>query len=128
MRLLFDTHVALWSLEAPLSLSDRLLDLLAGPDPPERFVSVASLWEIAIKVAKGKLQAPNNLPALLVREGFSILTVTVDHAWAIRSARRLLRTADPFDRLIYARATVEGMSLATRDAKLLASGIAVIPA
>jgi len=128
VRLLFDTHVALWSLEDPRSLSDALLDILSASRPPERFVSVASLWEIAIKVAKGKMKAPGNLPTLLVRRGFGILTVTAEHAWAIRGAGRRLRTADPFDRLIYAQAKAEGMVLATRDAKLLASDLDTVPA
>jgi PIN domain nuclease of toxin-antitoxin system len=128
VRLLLDTHVLLWVLAGDRSLSTELVRTMRAQPQPRMLVSAASLWEIAIKVAKGKLQAPADLPAVLVRIGFETLAVTPEHAWAIQAVSHRLATADPFDRLIFAQARLEGLTLATRDAKLLRSGLEVIPA
>ncbi len=93
-----------------------------------KVASVASLWEIAIKVANGRLHAPDNLERLLIEAGFEILPVFVRHAWAVRTAPDVLKTADPFDRLLFAQAKVDGLILATRDRAILASGVEVLKA
>ena len=126
MRLLLDTHVILWLFNASETLSEEVLDAVADGTPT--VASVASLWEIAIKVAKGKLVAPTHLPRLLIEANMEILPVSVSHAWAVRTAPAVMKTADPFDRLIYAQARVEGLTLATRDDALLHSGLAVLRA
>ena len=126
MKLLFDTHVLLWTIEDATSLSEPLAQALRRRMPV--VASVASFWEIAIKVARGKLVAPANMPERLVAMGFEILPVHTRHAWAIRSAPAALKTADPFDRLLYAQALVDGLTLATRDAAILASGVDVLKA
>jgi PIN domain nuclease of toxin-antitoxin system len=126
LKLLFDTHVVLWAFDNPASLSERLRQALRRR--PVIVVSVASLWEIAIKAAKGKLKAPGDLPRLLVEAGFQILPVAAQHAWAIKQAPPSLLTSDPFDRLLWAQAKVEGLTLATRDRALLRSGVDVLKA
>ncbi|MEP6966535.1 MAG: type II toxin-antitoxin system VapC family toxin [Pseudomonadota bacterium] len=126
MKLLLDTHVVLWAFEDPMSVSHELREELRRRAPA--VVSVASLWEIAIKSAKGKLKAPDDLPKRLLEAGFEILPVSLRHAWAIRAAPATLRTADPFDRLLYAQAELEGLTLATRDEALLRSGLDVLRA
>ncbi len=126
MKLLLDTHVILWLFNASETLSDEVLDAIA--DGTSTVASVASLWEIAIKVAKGKLATPADLPRLLIEAGIEILPVSIAHAWAVRTASAVMKTADPFDRLIYAQAKVEGLTLATRDDALLHSGLVVLKA
>lgn len=126
MKLLLDTHVVLWAFEDPMSVSAELREALRRRTWAA--VSAASLWEIAIKSAKGKLEAPDDLPTLLAGAEFEILPVTARHAWAVRAAPAALRTADPFDRLIYTQATLEGLTLATRDDALLRSGLDVLKA
>lgn len=90
--------------------------------------SVASLWEIAIKVANGRMKAPDDLATILIAVEFEILPVFARHAWAIRTAPDVLKTADPFDRLLFAQAKVDGLTLATRDRAILASGVDVLKA
>ena len=126
MRLLLDTHVVLWLLDDPRLVSPALLDTLRRR--PALVVSVASLWEIAIKRAKGKLRAPDDLPDRLAQAGIELLPVSASHAWAVRAPTFGPAHKDPFDRLLYAQALIERMTFATRDAELLASGLDVIEA
>ena len=82
-------------------------------DDAEVLVSVASLWEIAIKNALGKLEAPEDLPRRVVELGFESLPIDVEHAWAVRQLPHHHR--DPFDRLLIAQAQVEGLPIVTAD-------------
>ena len=126
MKLLFDTHVVLWAFDDPNRLSTALLDAMRRRTAV--VVSVASLWEIGLKMARGKLTAPEDLPARLVAAGFEILPVTARHVWDVRSMPNPLRTSDPFDRMLFSQAKLEGLTLATRDEALLSSGIDVLKA
>ena len=126
MRLLLDTHVVLWMSSDPNAVSLELQDAMRGG--ATAVVSVASLWEIALKMAKGKLVAPDDFPMHVSAAGITLLPVSERHAWAARSAPDALRTADPFDRMLHTQARLEGLTLATRDAALLRSGIAVLRA
>jgi PIN domain nuclease of toxin-antitoxin system len=91
----------------------------------DSFVSVASLWEISIKMRQGKLVAPDDLPDRLEGDpDFSILAVTVDHVWRVRALP--LIHADPFDRLLVAQAMAEDMTLVTHDRRLAEYGGAVV--
>jgi PIN domain nuclease of toxin-antitoxin system len=111
-RLLVDTHVVLWHV---------LDDARLGPGPTaviedaevEVLASVASLWEVATKSALGKLEAPDDLPALIESLGFHLLAVTSEHAWAVRKLPHHHR--DPFDRLLIAQAQVERLPILTAD-------------
>jgi PIN domain nuclease of toxin-antitoxin system len=76
-------------------------------------VSVASLWEIAIESALGKLDAPDDLPTRVERAGFYLLPVASDHAWQVRRLPNHHR--DPFDRLLIAQAQVERLPIFTAD-------------
>jgi PIN domain nuclease of toxin-antitoxin system len=126
VRLLLDTHVLLWHLSAPETLSREVAAEMARAT--DVAISAASLWEIGLKTAKGKLTVPDDLPEIIRTVGIRILPITAAHAWAVRSPAPSLATADPFDRLIYAQAMIEGLTLATRDRALLASGVAAIEA
>jgi PIN domain nuclease of toxin-antitoxin system len=77
------------------------------------FVSSATIWEIEIKRALGRLRAPDDVAGLVAQSGFEPLSIGFEHA---REAGRLpLLHGDPFDRMLVAQARVEGLTLATAD-------------
>ena len=97
MRLLLDTHVLLWALSGDPSLHQDIELSIADPSNTV-FVSAASLWEIAIKRALGKLVAPTNLVEEIGLAGFDELAVSFRHADAAGSLPPHHR--DPFDRML----------------------------
>lgn len=110
MRLLLDTHVAIWwDMGAPLSPTA----MRAIRDADEVFVSAASAWEIAIKTALGKVKSDRSLAELCADSGFLELSVLVRHTEALQSLQPVHR--DPFDRLLVAQAVQEQLVLVTRD-------------
>lgn len=109
--LLLDTHVLIWWRSAPERLPDDLKEEVATS--PVVLVSVASVWEAAIKLALGRLQLPESLSAGVRRSGFDDLPITSAHA---EHAAQLPRHhTDPFDRLLVAQAQLEGLELVTHD-------------
>ena len=130
MKLLLDTQVAIWAVVSPVRISVSARDYLAD-ERNEAFVSVVSLWEIAIKFALGKRQgAPpfSGTDALLHfrAAGFEILSIAPEHAIAVETLPPL--HADPFDRLLIAQALHEPMRLMTADAKMAAYNGTIIRA
>ena len=111
MRLLLDTHVLLWSVNADPKLKPALRDAIAAAD--EVFVSAVSIWEIAIKTALGKLVVAGDIESRALDAGCEPLPVTWAHG---RDVGRLpLHHHDPFDRLLIAQARVEGLTLVSAD-------------
>jgi PIN domain nuclease of toxin-antitoxin system len=113
VRLLLDTHTLIWALDAPERLPRAFLATLdkAGVTV---FASAASSWEIAIKVALGRLRFPlEKLPTALSDAAFRELQLSIAHA--LEMARLPLIHRDPFDRLLVAQARHEGLTLVTRD-------------
>lgn len=127
MRLLLDTHVAIWALVSPDLIPDRLADLIADPEN-DIYVSAASVWEIGIKFALGKPGAPpfstRDAHAYFTEAGFSSLPVTAAHAAAVEELPPL--HADPFDRILLAQALSEPLRLISHDAKVAAYGSMVL--
>lgn len=126
MRLLLDTHLLLWATYSAGRLPPRARAMLLDPDHSFA-VSVASIWEIAIKRARNR-GAPGDMPvpadeALELAEaaGFTMLPVLPAHAVAVERLT-LIDHADPFDRLLVAQAMTEPMHLLTHDRKLAAYG------
>lgn len=113
-RLLVDTHVVLWWLADDPELSATAREAIADP-ANEPLVSTASVWEIAIKRALGKVEAPDDLPETVVHEGFSWLPVGAAHAWQVQKLP--MHHRDPFDRLLIAQALAEGLPIVTADAR-----------
>jgi len=119
MRVLLDSHTLLWWLIGDPRLSRRAQEVIERA-ADSIFVSAASIWEIAIKTAKGKLRLPGGAEDRIRNEmtaaGFVELPVTWDHAFAVRllDAHHL----DPFDRLLIAQSRIEGLIIVTND-KLL---------
>lgn len=112
MGLLLDTHVVLWWLADDATLADDVKSRL--DIEPDVFVSSATVWEIAIKQAIGKISQPTDLPDLIRNAGFRELRISVEHA--IMAGRLPLLHRDPFDRMLVAQAKCENLTLATRDA------------
>lgn len=113
-RILLDTHLLLWAVAEPRKLPPAARKRIEEADV---FVSAASIWEVSIKVALGKLAAdPAELLAEIEPAGFSLLSVTGEHAAAV--ARLPPVHADPFDRMLVAQAKTEPLLLLTNDAAL----------
>ncbi len=123
MNLLVDTHVLLWWLTDAPALPDAARAAIAAPEN-RCIVSAASAWEIAIKRALGKIDAPDDLRRTLLLSGFEELTITLDHAWVAGSLPRL--HDDPFDRMLVAQALVEELVVATADPRFAAYGVTVL--
>jgi PIN domain nuclease of toxin-antitoxin system len=115
MTLLLDTHVLLWWLDDPGRLSKAARRAIRDGTNPV-YVSAAVAWEIAIKKALGKLDAPDDLEDILEANRFRPLPITIPHAIALRSLPDHHR--DPFDRILIAQALHEGFRLVSRDAEI----------
>ena len=115
MRLLLDTHLLLWAAGDPARLSDAARALMSDPGN-ELWFSAASLWEVAIKAGLGREDFrvdPHLLRRGLRDNDWHELPISSRHAVAVATLPDLHR--DPFDRLLVAQATVEGLLLLTRD-------------
>ena len=117
MRLLLDTHAFLWFITADPRLSPTAEDAIRhrGNTP---LLSIASVWEIAIKVQLGKLPIPTQLevfiPEQLQANRIELLPIELRHTFEI--ARLPLHHRDPFDRMLIAQAVSEGIPLLSADA------------
>lgn len=119
-RALLDTHALLWWLRDDDALSGSARALIADPETAPLASSV-SVWEIAIKSARGKLEVHDELLDAIVDDGFTWLPVSPQHAWAVRTLPH--HHGDPFDRLLIAQALAEGIPLVSNDPQLDAYGI-----
>lgn len=128
MRLLLDTHVAIWALSAPDALSD--VARAAITDADELWLSVVSPWELVIKSALGKVVLHSPVEALcaeLTRE-FGVRTLDIQLSHVLAAGGLPLHHGDPFDRLLIAQAQVERLAVVTRDHVFAAYGVEVITA
>jgi PIN domain nuclease of toxin-antitoxin system len=127
LRLLLDTHVAIWVLVSPKLLSDRVRELIAAAEDGVH-VSAVSVWEIAIKHALGKADAPpfsgTEAVGYFREGGFVLLDITSEHAAAVETLPPL--HGDPFDRLLVAQALAEPLRLVTHDPRVAAYSDAII--
>ena len=112
MRLLLDAHTLLWWLADDASLDRHARDLIADP-ANEVVVSAATVWEIVIKRAIGKLSAPDGLAAALELSGFIEASVTAADAQRAGGLEAIHR--DPFDRMLVAQAARLRAVVVTRD-------------
>ena len=118
MKLLLDTHLLLWAAESIDRLPSGARTLMSAPDN-ELFFSVASLWEIAIKRSLGRADFKVDVRVLrrsLLDNGYNELSILSEHAVAIDALPPIHK--DPFDRLLVAQATVEGITLLTVDPRM----------
>jgi PIN domain nuclease of toxin-antitoxin system len=124
MRLLADSHVALWWLEGNDSLGDSCRVRIDRAD--EVFFSAATVWELGIKRALAKLSFPDGLVDSLVDSGFVEMPISAAHA--DRAASLPPHHRDPFDRMLIAQAQLESLTLVTADRAMEPYDVATIDA
>ncbi len=123
MRLLLDTHVFLWWASNDPELGDEAREAIASA---ESFVAVSAAvaWEMGIKRALRKLDAPPDLGRQIERHNFAELPITINHA--VRAAALPPHHRDPFDRMLVSQAQLEGLTIVTRDPKIKQYDVATL--
>jgi PIN domain nuclease of toxin-antitoxin system len=121
VRLLLDSHVALWWLAADDSIGPTCGADLESAD--EVYISAVTPWELGIKRALGKLAYPDGLIGQLLAAGFAELAISVAHAG--RAPGLPLHHRDPFDRMLVAQAQLESLVLVTADQSLNAYDVEI---
>jgi PIN domain nuclease of toxin-antitoxin system len=118
MKVLIDTHVFIWWTSEPQKLSPNIYNLLTNTDTKVIF-SLASIWEMQIKLSLGKLTFETALPGLvedeLKRNQIELLPINLAHIYALSDLPNHHR--DPFDRLLIAQAINEGLAIVSIDEK-----------
>ena len=115
MKYLLDTHVVLWMAKSSPLLSDKARNAILDVNA-EKYVSIASVWEVAIKIGTKKLDIHGGLPEffkMIDDNGF--FTLSVERDYLLRLPTLPDHHKDPFDRLLLATALTEGMTLITAD-------------
>jgi PIN domain nuclease of toxin-antitoxin system len=129
MRLLLDTHIALWAIADHPNLSGKARRLIDDPEN-QIVISTATIWEIAIKHALGRA-GPNHMPisgeqalGYFRDAGFELLDITPAHTVSIETLAPI--HADPFDRMLVAQAMAVPLRLMTHDQRVAAYSDSVI--
>ena len=121
MKVLLDTHIALWWANDPAQLSTDVIALI-GDQSTQAYVSVVSAWELAIKAALGRLDVDvRSLFAALSTNGISPIGISVDDTY--RGATLDWAHRDPFDRMLVAQALRLGGVIVTRDRQIVDAGL-----
>jgi len=116
MNLLLDTHALIWHC-CDSSRLGRAAAAILMDGSHDVFVSVACFWEISIKNRTGKLQMPATSQAMLFaceKAGITVLPIRIEHVLAVETLP-LDQHRDPFDRIMVAQASVEGLTLVSND-------------
>jgi len=115
MKAILDTHAFLWALAGDARMSRQARDIFAGS--ADLSVSIASVWEILIKVQSGKLNFPRPagpyLLSKLAENSIKMLSISIDHLLALE--RLPMHHRDPFDRMLIAQSMEEGWPIVTAD-------------
>ena len=122
MRYLLDTHTLLWARAAPERLSRDALTILESAESALH-VSIATLWECAIKSSIGKLEVPEDFYRIVAAD-YEILPIETSHLEALE--RLPLHHRDPFDRMLVAQAQLGGLTLLTRDPDIVRYDIPIV--
>jgi PIN domain nuclease of toxin-antitoxin system len=125
LRLLIDSNAFIWMVAQPRELSAESRRAILDP-ANQRFLSIASIWEIAIKLSGGKLELPGTLQAAVDGMAAEMLPVTMVHIGRVQTLP--FHHRDPFDRMMIAQAIEEGLTIVTRDRHFGAYGVPVLPA
>ncbi len=129
MKLLLDTHVFIWIATDPERLSPRARALCQDLDNV-LVLSVASVWEMQIKIQLGKLMLPAPLDQLVEDQravnALTLLPIELPHVLALQGLPPLHK--DPFDRMLIAQASVQSATLLTADEKLMGYPIGTLKA
>lgn len=122
MRLLLDTHIVLWWRANDPNLGADVRTAIVHADAV--LVSAASAWEVAIKVALGKLRIPGPFGAAVEASRFSQLPISFRHAELAGGLPA--HHTDPFDRILVAQAIAEGLALVTHDRAFADYGVPIV--
>jgi PIN domain nuclease of toxin-antitoxin system len=125
VNLLLDSHALLWALHAPGKLSPAARAAIESP-ANSVFYSIASVWELELKAATGKLSLPGEW--LVAATAAGLQELPIESADCIASARLPWHHRDPFDRLLIAQAIARRWKLASRDRFNAAYPVHVLPA
>ncbi|MDQ3800634.1 MAG: type II toxin-antitoxin system VapC family toxin [Acidobacteriota bacterium] len=126
MRLLIDTHILIWFLEGNKSLSKARRQIIVDAQN-DVFLSIASLWEIAIKISLGKLtfsQPFADVVKQIAVEDIKVLSITPEHTLQVSALS--FHHRDPFDRIIIAQAQIENLPVMTSDAEFGSYAIKIL--
>lgn len=114
MKYLLDTHIVLWIAENSSRLSGKVKHIIL--DSSEKYVSIASVWEVAIKISTGKITLEGGVAdffRMIDANGFTLLPIKREYIEYIQNLT--FHHRDPFDRLLVATTACERMSLITAD-------------
>ena len=120
MKILLDTHIALWAIADTKKLSAKVIQMLES-EKNEIYYSIASVWEVAIKhnIKVEQMPIPEEEFVELCEEtGFILLPVEAKHIFVVKTLERPVgapKHNDPFDRILLAQAKCEKMNLLTHD-------------
>ena len=123
---LLDTHTLIWFISGNQELSQTALKSIEN-DNVANFVSIASLWEIAIKISLGKLELKRPFDQIrlqILQNGFQILPLMFEDTLTVSTLP--LHHRDPFDRIIIAQAMTNGLSIISKDPHFLSYNVKVI--
>ena len=126
MKLLLDTHILLWAASAPHKLPKKIRNLIEDQSN-DLYFSAASLWEIVIKNRLGRddfVVDPRVFRTALMDHGYKEITIDSEHVLFVHDLPALHK--DPFDRILVAQASIEGMGLLTVDQMVIDYGGTVI--
>jgi len=115
MNYLLDTHAVIWFLNGDEKLSDKSREIIENQNNL-KFISIASIWEIAIKISLDKFKFNKGFKKfldLIEDNGFEIIPISFDHAITVSTLKFIHR--DPFDRLIVSQALSDNLIIITRD-------------
>ncbi len=115
MEYLLDTHAFLWFLNGSDELSQKAKNAILNTDNV-KYISIASLWEIAIKLNLGKLEIGvpyKKIKEQIIKDGFQILPIQFEDTFLLTSLE--LKHRDPFDRIIISQAMRNKFSIITKD-------------
>jgi len=115
MNLLLDTHTLIWFLDGSKKITETAISHIENPDNTS-FVSIASIWEMAIKISLDKLQMKTSFKKLsdyLAINDFQLLPILFEHAMEVSTLE--FHHRDPFDRLIISQGMVEKMPIVSGD-------------
>jgi len=126
MDILLDTHAVIWFLKGNEKMPKSTRGIVCSPEN-RKYVSIASMWEVAIKLSSGKLKLDNDINGFIETiedNGFLLLDISPDHVKTIAELPFIHR--DPFDRMLVAQAIAEDMMIMTVDENIAKYDINVI--
>lgn len=126
MNYLLDTHTLIWFINGENELSSSARKSIEHPGA-NNFVSIASIWEIAVKISLGKLKlnAPmSKIPEQLDKNGFQLLPISLDDTMMLSSLP--FHHRDPFDRLLIVQSKTNNLTIISKDGQFSNYGVAVL--